>query len=238
MSLRLAQINIERDRHIDTVSAFLKAEMPDVVCLQEVFEEDVPRFAELVGATAQFAGTMIWEGKTEGIAVLSRLPFMGTHTIPYAGTPHLREFIEGTAAEKHATMRYILLGGDFEKDGAYYRIMTTHFTWTPDGEADDFQRADMAALLTTLDPLNDLVLTGDFNAPRGKEIWEQLAERFKDNVPPQYVSSLDRNLHRAGHLDYIVDGIFSTPLYKVSDVELRGGVSDHCALIATISKAK
>ena len=69
-----------------------------------------------------------------------------------------------------------------------------------------------------------------------------LAAKYKDNVPVQYKTSIDVALHRLGKerpeefADKMVDGIFSTPLYEVKNVEMKGGVSDHCALVATVTK--
>jgi hypothetical protein len=82
-----------------------------------------------------------------------------------------------------------------------------------------------------------MALFGDFNAPRGKEIFSIFTEKLKDNIPLNYETSLDENLHRAGKLTYMVDGCFTTPEYVASDVELRFGVSDHAAVLATITKA-
>jgi hypothetical protein len=36
----------------------------------------------------------------------------------------------------------------------------------------------------------------------------------------------------------MVDGLFSTPGYLVSDVELHSGVSDHMAITANVAKAR
>ena len=117
-----------------------------------------------------------------------------------------------------------------------YRVCTTHFRWTPDGEADDAQRTDMIALLSVLESLQDFVLVGDFNTPRGGDMFAELANRYKDNVPREFTSSLDPTLHRAAPLERMVDGIFTTPCYVVSDVEMISGISDHRALVANISR--
>ena len=64
-----------------------------------------------------------------------------------------------------------------------------------------------------------------------------MSDRFKDNIPLRYTTSIDPNLHRAGALELMVDGLFSTPGYVVSDVALHSGVSDHCAITCAISRA-
>ena len=67
-------------------------------------------------------------------------------------------------------------------------------------------------------------------------MFARIAKKYKDNIPPHYVTSLDRKLHRAGHLELMVDGLFSTSEYLLDHVELRSGVSDHCAIIAELSR--
>ena len=53
---------------------------------------------------------------------------------------------------------------------------------------------------------------------------------------PRTRTSLDPVLHRAGPLQLMVDGVFSTDDYSVSEVTLHQGVSDHCAITCTIGK--
>ena len=84
-------------------------------------------------------------------------------------------------------------------------------------------------------------MCGDFNAPRGGEIFSALATRWHDNIPGTYHTSLDLSLHKAGKVDgerlatLMVDGLFTTPGYRTSRVELVPGVSDHCAIVAEVA---
>ena len=122
--------------------------------------------------------------------------------------------------------------------------MTTNFTWSEHGQPDRYQRQDVRALLDTVLPLGDIVLCGDFNAPRGGEIFSFLAERLKDNIPRRYKTSLDIALHRAGKerpeelADKMVDGFFTSHGYRASGVRLERGVSDHCAIVGTVHMAE
>ncbi len=125
---------------------------------------------------------------------------------------------------------------EVEKEGTVFKIYNTHFTWTADGEPDDLQRNDMQSMLRILKAAGEFILCGDFNVPRGGELFGLLAEHYKDNVPPHYTTSIDGDLHRRGQLNRMVDGMFSTPGYVVSDFEMVSGVSDHRALVATVSK--
>lgn len=137
--------------------------------------------------------------------------------------------------ETTALMSRPLAYADFEKDGNIFRIGTTHFTWTADGQADEAQRRDLKNLFKILDATGDIAFAGDFNAPRGLEIFSALSERFKDNIPQHYDTSIEGNPRR-NSLKLMVDGLFTTSLYEAYDVEMISGVSDHYAIKARLRK--
>ena len=240
--VRFASINIEGDKHLDGVVSFLKNFKPDVVCFQEL---TIPKIEFFEGALAMkgpflsISKTNVLPGNTaspiapEGVAIYSTLPISNVRSeYYYGGTGDLPTLVLGN---EESLWRGILQA-TVEKDGQFYTIATTHFTRTPDGSTSDKQREDLKNMLKLLDGTPEMILCGDFNAPRGGEIFTKLAEKYKDNIPPQYFSSLDPKLHRAGHLKLMVDGLFSTSQYQISDVKLSDGVSDHRAITALISK--
>lgn len=236
-SIKLVTLNIERSKHLDLVLPFLEREQPDVVCLQELCSRDIEQFASVLGAQG-FTEPLTIHTAEGGeclfnIGIFSRLPVV-SHEVQYyykAGE-ELSVFELGD----QRTINRALLRCDVVKDDVTFRIGTTHFTWTPDGEVDEAQRTDIENLFAVLEGQGDIVFTGDFNAPRGKEIFSRLAERYRDNVPGEYTASIDGSLHRAGALPHMVDGIFSTLGYAVENVRMVCGVSDHCALVADVRK--
>lgn len=251
-SLRLVSINIERAKHYNKVFPFLIDANPDVICIQELYERDIPKFERELGGTIVFypAGMQRCDppetGETmEGHAILSRLAVVSHEICPYSmrgATKHT----DGTTSKVLNDHPVIFVR--VEKDGVQFDIGTTHFTWTPNGQPNDAQRADTTQLLTVLKQKGQFVLTGDFNAPRGGETFSRIASVYTDNIPPEYVWSLDLKLHRngggkiesdakaQGMQGFMVDGIFSTSEYAVSNVRLQDGLSDHCALVARIDK--
>jgi len=243
MSLSVATLNIEGDKHLNLVIPFLKERKPDIACIQEIHELDMPLFEEALSAKGVFAPGILRQsparpGVPEGEAIFSKLPILASAIRQYAGDPRTPVFFDRTTtATKHATQRYMLTTVQVEHEGKRYTIGTTHFIWTPDGEADDFQRRGLLKFMKALDETGEVLLMGDFNAPRGKEIFTALAQRFKDNVPAEYTTSIHGPLHREGPIPFMVDGIFSTPQYSVSGVSMFCGVSDHCALVAEVEKA-
>ena len=241
-SLKLVCLNIEKDRHLDRIAPFLSEQMPDVFCAQEVYESSIPAIAEALSGSEYVYVPMTGRPKEsppqmQGVAIFSRLPVKARDVRYYVGAPgQVPDSDDNDPLTYNANNRPLVIC-DVEKGGDVFRICTTHFTWTPDGQPTDEQRKDTKALLALLDDAGELVLAGDFNVPRGGELFGMLAARYKDNVPSHYTTSIDGDLHKRGQLNRMVDGIFSTPNYVVSGVEMISGVSDHKALIATISHA-
>lgn len=250
--LRLISLNVERSKHIERILPFLERSNPDIVCLMEVMEHDLGDIAQVVGPHQVFEPMCLMEHPgekpgTQGIALFSRYPITKSEVLYYHGEKGvLHTFDE---SNKAATNNHMLLVTEIEVEGSVYKIGTTHFPVTPKGLPDEVQRKCIKILLDILRQQGEIVFCGDFNAPRGGEIFAALALEYKDNVPPHYATSLDTTLHRAGAEilatdalalglpGHMVDSVFSTPGYTVSDLTMEAGVSDHKALIATVLKS-
>jgi endonuclease/exonuclease/phosphatase family metal-dependent hydrolase len=248
MSLKLVSINIERDKHLNRVIPFLQSEKPDVLCLQEVFEKDLPLFEKLMGSQYRFSasGNHDVDGATgiEGEALFVRPRVSHWFHEQYAGPTEVCTTTDQMSVEeKNACIRRTVTGCEIQQGSSNFRIATTHFTWTPDGKADNYQRLDVRNLLHTVSPLGELVLCGDFNAPRGGEIFSFISDHYQDAIPARYKTSLDIALHRAGKerpeelADKMVDGLFLSRGYTASGVRLESGISDHCAIVGKIHVA-
>lgn len=236
MSIKLLSLNIEHDRHLERVRAVIAEHAPDILCLQEVFESDCAELAAVGDYHAEFALSSYMPRSTQpmdwGIAVLSRSPLESFKVTCYSEDPRVRIF----AAPNDP--RRLVVTAEIEHLGANYRIATTHFTWSEEGRISDEQVADFHRLQRVLADYSDYVLCGDFNAPRGREMFAQFTDRLGliDHLPPDISSTIDGNFHRAGDLNLAVDTIFATPHYRVSQVQVIDGVSDHKALVARINR--
>ena len=239
--LVLACINIERSKHLSRVLAFLRLHAPDVACLQEVVPEDIANLSEQLGYPHCFFIPMCRlpdanDRRPLGIAILSRHAFTATADLGYAGGGSGLDVLDRASEDTRLrTNRYSVGLVSLAVGGDSFTIGTTHFPWSDDARTREFQRSACDRLLQLLKD-RSLVLCGDFNAPRGREIFSRLAAQWIDHVPPTYTTSLDPTLHRAGSLQLVVDGVFSTPDYSVSGVRLHQGVSDHCAITARVGK--
>jgi|SRR3989344_2689309 len=238
--LRVVTLNIDWNKNLNRILPFLSSCLADVVCLQEVLEEDVRLISRVAGKYhfyVPMCGGKIHGAKgTVGIAIFSRLPIYQKNASYYVGDPiRIVELDERTLESRRETTYRALAFCEVHKGDVTYRIATTHFTWTPDGKADEFQRADLQKMLGILKD-KQYVLCGDFNAPRGGEIYKTLSQCMKDNVPLSYDTSIDPERHRIKGLRAMVDGLFTTPGYAVSQVAMHFGVSDHGALEAVVSR--
>ncbi len=245
--MKLVSANIEGDLHLDKVSAFLQHQNPDVVCLQEVFQRDVPILLgqDFKGEFLPMCLKVNRSGELApwGLSIASRRPLQRVRTGYYhRATQDLVAFDE---KNKRHTIWQGFAGLQLEDDGAVVNVITTHFTWTPNGVSDANQDADIVALLGLMRDETPHVLCGDFNIPRRQnELYKTLMQHYTDHVPPEITSSIYVPLHYARHkpnvaerlAQYMVDYILSTPgAYRVETVALHGGISDHYGLTAEIN---
>lgn len=233
--LKIVSLNIEKDRHLDRIIPFLKKLQPDVILLQEVFSKDIPILEEKLEMKSTFAvmKILLREGNPQplGIATFSSSPIAKSYTAYYHGNGENPPI--GPEGDPLKTARTILVT-EVLKNNKAYCLVNTHFTWTPDGQASDLQHQDLDNFFQLLAPLSHFILVGDFNAPRGRVIFDKIALKYKDNIPSHITTTIDKNLHKAGDLQLVVDGLFSTPPYRVESVEAFDGVSDHYAISAKV----
>lgn len=244
--MKLVSINIEGHRHLhQRVLPFLKQEQPDIVCLQEVFEVDVPVIAEALGMESFFRPMANVNQPTIhipkplgifGVAQFTHLPVREQQAAEYvkADLSQLPAFFENNDPN---AMKRVVLWSTVESEGQLYTVATTHFTWSTNGDATEEQQQDLTSLFKILDTIPELIICGDFNAPRGRHTFARLAKRYTDNIPPEVTTSIDGQLHKAGQLELMVDGLFSTPEYQLTQVQVVGGVSDHKAITAIIHRS-
>lgn len=243
--MKLISLNVEGNNHLERVIPFIKKESPDCIALMEA-----PQFVEEtlsdMGYTTSFSEmnirTMNGQTFSEGVLVATK----ASHTSSEHYYYHAPDRGGAFDPQNHRnTISNVCRSTTFTVDNESYTVVATHVMDTKNGLVDEHQRAGMQALLAHLHTLSSHVLCGDFNMPRGYNVlYEEVIEHYKDTVPSTYKSSLDRNLHRLGNVDidepifdeYMVDYIFTQPPYDASDVHLEFGISDHAAVIGTITK--
>ncbi len=246
----LVSVNVEHDKHHDRIIAFLRDRKPHIACFQEFPAHWVPEFARMFGMHAHFQPTVRGVPRSthdernpdglDGLCILSAFPFEKQGLIYYVDKGTDLPVWKG---QPNTALRALLHATVKGPDKQLYRIGTLHHTWTVEGWVTDLQKMETVALLDALVYyFDDIVFMGDFNAPRilkdGQpgETFASIARRYNDNIPVSVTTTIDAKLHKGGDLQLVVDGLFSTPHYNVRDVEVVSGVSDHCAIMAKVSR--
>lgn len=241
--IKLISLNIERSKHLDRNIPFFQQKQPDVLCLQEVFEADIERISQETGLV-----NWHWQKETQhieprngsedrgysGSAIFSRLPFTLTgseyYYMPEGGVR--LEFTDGL--DRRETNAQCAIWAKIDQGKENFFIVNTHFTWTPNGEPNEYQFTDFVSLEKILRTLPAHVLVGDLNAPRGNGMWEKFQALYAaDNIPAEIWSTIDPELHNK-KLEYVVDALFTSAEYQARNVRVVSGVSDHQAIIAEI----
>ena len=237
LTLKIISLNIEMDAHFERILPFINEEQPDVILFQEVLGKDKAFLEEVTGMTGIYTIQNIIElEKAEsfiGLLTLTKLPILNQNHVFYRGN-NLNP-IRMTKNDPDKMARVVTMV-EVRKENQTYLLLNTHFTWTANAEVNEMQRQDLPKLFAYLDRVPEFILCGDFNAPRGKEIFDTIATKYRDNMPSYVTTTIDKQWHRAGDLGIVVDGVFTTSGYRASSVEVRDGLSDHCAIIATVYK--
>ena len=240
--MKIISCNIEGDNHLERIIPFFHREHPDVICVQEMFQNDVGYFEHALNMSAVFHplaivtqenGVRMAQKGAWGIAILSRTPNLHSAIYPYfqpeSQPPELNE-------DDPNSVHRAILSVDVKVQDQIWRVATTHFTWSPAGNIVDEQLRDFKELSSILDSLQPDALCGDFNTPRGKEIFGTLASRFQDTVPAQVKTTVDQNLHRIPGIQLVIDSIFIQKNIRLLSSKVVDSVSDHQAIVAEIQK--
>jgi len=159
------------------IGATLRAQQPDVVALQEVWEEEGGRaqasvLAEALGFHQVWASRYAIDGVAIGNAILSRWPILESETRPLPAPPERDELRNVTLAR---------VDGPRGK----FRIYTTHLNWRFD-QSDVRQEQVRSVARFIAETGGDQyppILTGDFNAVPDSDEIRMLTGRRAVGVP-------------------------------------------------------
>ena len=246
--LKIVQLNICRGKHPQAME-FIKANRDkfDAFLLQEVVEHNQIQLARDFRNAYFVPMTKAWDGisetqgrwTTSGVGIYTNLPMTSVAAHYYVGEYGRLQHLDDTSLECiDATKSRVVAVCDIAIGSIGYRLATTHFTWVPKGEPSDFQRADVWRMAQILNGLGEFVFCGDFNFPRGGEIYQKLLAltSLHAAVPARFDNTLDPELHKLnGKVKAMIDHIFVGVVgYEVYDVEQVFGLSDHGAFTAKV----
>jgi exonuclease III len=245
MSITVLSLNIEKNRHYDRVLPFLLQNDFDVICLQEVMEDDWKSLQQKTSSYGVYVTSSVYigdhykdlYGKKQGVAIFSKHTISNQRSLFYWGDETMFDApVHDQDQDIQKYYAHPLLVADITlPDESIYTIATTHFPVTHEGAPSYEQTRIMPTFLKTLQELPSCILCGDFNAPRGGLIFSQIASVYRDVVPQEYMTSIDQELHRKKGIQFMVDGMFLTDDYVAKGVHFKNGISDHMALIGTIA---
>lgn len=245
--MKIISINIERDLHVDTVVPFLKNEKPEVFCMQEIFEDQIDLYKNEFQMECIYKPMGLWDSSKSckenkgirefGIAIFAKNIKESKYEYIAGGEDSLSLYISSDRiGDRNNINTLVMWVKILSRDGKEYNIANTHFTWTYEGTATPFQIEDAKKLINILDNnLEEFILMGDTNAPRGRETFDMIANHFKDNIPKEYTTSIDQNLHRVKGLEYMIDCLFTKGDIRIEKVKLIDGVSDHMAVVGEVN---
>lgn len=243
--MKIISLNVEGQKHLSRVREFLVRENADVVCLQEYFPEtrenllsDYPYYffvptykVDQDQNGLKHSATRVW-----GELIASKVAFKHTEVRRVTMDDYGSEYLPSYPQDNHLpSLLVVELVNDM-------KVATIHFTWTPNGTVTLRQNRHIKELLE-MTKAEELIICGDFNIPRGNEMYHELRKVWQDNIPEKIESTIDPKLHYAnkkqeGKLKLVVDYAWSTPKYQVRDVRVECGISDHCAVIAEVLRSR
>jgi endonuclease/exonuclease/phosphatase family metal-dependent hydrolase len=236
--IKIISINIEGSKHLAEVEDFLISENPDIVCIQELFQIDLDRFQEKTGWRGSFSpmtdvkNETIYKIATNGLwglGIFSKWSFSEIENYFYRGEEDFVPEFVNPYSPNRLIMKTII-----NKEGFDFPVANTHFTWSVGGKITDDQRHNFAKMKKILSEFDPLILCGDFNTPRGSELYDDLSKTYQDALPPEVDTTIDPVLHYAGGLKLVVDGIFVSDAFEIISGRTESGVSDHKAVVVEL----
>jgi hypothetical protein len=253
-------------KHFDETAAFLHslaagagAGMPRIICLQDVQERHLDALVPSNYASRLFAPMCkhpLARGEIQpvGIGIFSTEPFLSISVDAYVGQVLPVQKLEGITVDAEgnsgnhdlvkvrATESRLLAVVGIMLGGRLVKIGTTHGPWVKGGIPDDHQSTSVGNLARLIDRAAhdcDVVVLGDFNIPRGGNLYSYFIEiaRLADYVPPHIDNTLDVNNHSLkGKVKVVSDYVFVSRGARIGvhSVQVHSGVSDHMAMRAMI----
>lgn len=257
-TLRVATLNVgrflqERTR-VKVREIAQREDAPEVMLVQDLPFRDLPLFERWPHvAYAPMTNHLInGERAVVGIAILSRY-FLAKSTHHTTWGDGVLKNLEGINEknERHLgaesdrlvekTEDRVLICAIVIKNGQCFSVATTHGMWTRGGVTNEVQKVTAARLLRVLSSEflfpGGSVVGGDMNFPRGGEIYQKFVEcGIKDCIlPVETTLDPDHPLSKRG-IKVVSDYFFTTgSCYRISDVSVDGGISDHCMISANLS---
>ncbi len=213
--------NAENGTKISEIAADIRAETPDIVCLQEVDcgafrsgkRDIMQELADSLQMHSFYAPTIKLRGGTYGIGMLSRYPLENHKQIPLP----VRKGDEGR----------VVAQADITVSGRKLTIFNTHLSF----ETRAIRLAQLDYLQSVTSSCGTFILCGDFNTEDFSEFSRLSGAKAVNSAALPYNTYLGTDVSF-----FAIDNILiSSDLSCITSKMAGTSVSDHCPLIAVIS---
>ena len=259
MKIKLIHLNIERDKHLKSVSHLIESQKPDVMCMCEIAEVDANFFSNKFGYKMAYSPILNSDRGTYGSAIFSKTPILESSSTRYddkvSDVLPFVKFDGGINGGNRPRDRFsyhnsVLTATISNEHGGKITVSTTHFPVTDHStpgyedhvfdETNDVREVNHTRIffdrfMSIIKSLPyPLIFTADLNNPRGEYIYDTLAHTLIDLTPSDTKSTLDPEMHHLKNIDLVVDTIMVSPDIQVDSMDVVVGVSDHKALISVL----
>jgi endonuclease/exonuclease/phosphatase family metal-dependent hydrolase len=214
-TIKIVTYNIWHGTYLDKVIEFLRAEKPDVACLQEVSTKgkglmasddnilsDLQEALDMNAVYTPIFGRKQAGGMYEiGDAILSPHGLYASAVTPYAG--------EYKIFEEEDDFRYVWPSAVLKAsvESLDLTIATTHLPVTPKATVTKRQLTAAKEVKEIVENYEEMILCGDMNTPYQSETYQVLSEGLTD-VSNSTEPTLHPTIHPVGYMGYHVDYIF------------------------------
>jgi endonuclease/exonuclease/phosphatase family metal-dependent hydrolase len=236
--MKIMSWNIWKGKFLDKVIAQIEQETPDVVCLQEVIEQEIDgqrvnsaqRIASKLGYEFVYCKAFTTDRHTPvfdiGDAILSKVPILSS-SCHFLST--LEEY-QGSAVSEPRTAVKV----EVKTSTGTVSIITCHLGYSEKFQETDIRNTQLDRLLSLI-PKTSAILTGDFNSqPDSRTLRilnNSLTNTDRDQTEYSYTDMKEEN-----HPEYRIDYIFTTADVASKDFQiLPTDASDHSPLTVEIT---
>ena len=218
--------------------AFLKKEQPDILAVQEVYEDTIASLAQELGLPyTDYAPALIREtlNITEGNGVLSRFPIKKSE-ITFFDKPFGPAKDQKTPQDDVSDTPRNLEHTVLDVDGRDLHIFNTQGIWGFNGKDNPRRLAMIQSIQEAMKGSAPALLCGDFNVEEGTECISRLQNWLIDPFKGERKSSFNMRIKSGGGFGTsVVDFIFATQDLRIVKHESPDiDASDHLPLILEI----
>lgn len=249
MKIKFLQLNLlEGGIYWENITALIKRENPDILCLQEVFNGDakqpphfqsIRRLTSLLPHYSHYYSPELYEiwpqGQTDqGNAIFSRFPIEQEKTVFLHGVYKrlIRPPQENDFSHYPKNMQRVVI----PINGKQLHVFNLHGIWGKEGD-DSPERSRMGNIIVKeIKEKEYAVLMGDFNLKPSTQVVADIEKHMVNVFKNDFTTSFNmKHKTNPGYATAVVDMFFASPEVEViSKSSPEDDVSDHCPFIVTI----